>query len=107
MHLSVPDGSNANEKQTMSTIKKKLGLSKLDDTQITLLSHCAGFALFFQLAVKSLIRTQISFTMIHFCCCIQSAEFRVRRFGLVSLAKYLLPATLNSTLKVVKLDNAG
>jgi hypothetical protein len=35
------------------------------------------------------------------CRCIQSAEFRESKFGLVSFAKYLLPAASNPTLNVL------
>ena len=38
------------------------------------------------------------------CRCNPSAAFRVSRFGIVFLAKHLLPAASNSTLKVLQTD---
>lgn len=89
--------------------KKISNSNNSDGTTITVLSHCTALHISacFQLAVKVLRKGKISTTKPLLCCCNQSAEFRVIRHGLVSLAKYLLPAASNCTLEVLQPNVVG
>lgn len=96
--------------KTVYYFKKKISNSNNSDgTTITVLSHCTALHISacFQLAVKVLRKGKISTTKPLLCCCNQSAEFCVIRHGLVSPAKYLLPAASNCTLEVLQPNVVG